>query len=96
MGHDLTRGTVAVTTRLAVVTHFYREEFLKHQQCLRKQREFYSEEVIADVEGALTRIMARLDQLCTKEDADVVVSQLLHKFDVVTGLSASSDPKNAH
>ncbi len=96
MGHDLIRGPVALISRSAIVTHFYREEFLKHQQCLREQRESYSTQVIDDVECALVRIMARLEQLCAEDDADVVVSQLLRKFDVVTGLSAWSDSKNAH
>lgn len=78
------------------LTDFYREEFLKHQQCLQQQREYYSEQAIMDVEHALSRIMSQLEQLCTKEDASQVVSQLLKKFDLVTGLSAWSDPKNAH
>lgn len=78
------------------IAEFYREEFLKHQQCLRRQREFYSEQVISEVECALTRIMARLEQLCAKDDAHLVVSRLLRKFDVVTRLSAWSDPKNVH
>jgi hypothetical protein len=77
-------------------SNFYREEFLKHQQCLERQREYYSERSIADVERALTRILTQLDALCTKQDADQVVSGLLRQFDVVTGLSAWTDPKNVH
>ena len=95
MSHDLMRGASA-PSRSAILTRFYREEFLKHQQCLRRQREFYSEQVISEVECALTRIMARLEQLCAKDDAHLVVSRLLRKFDVVTRLSAWSDPKNVH
>lgn len=95
MSYDLTRGTPA-TSRSDTRTRFYRDEFLKHQQCLRRQREFYSEQVITEVECALIRIMGRLEQLCAKEDADVVVSRLLRTFDVVTRLSAWSDPKNVH
>jgi len=72
---------------------FYREEFVKHQRCLEMQREYFSERAITDVEGALARIMAQLEQLCTKEDADEVVGRLLRRFDVVTGLSAWADPK---
>ena len=79
-----------------VRTDFYREEFLKHQRCLERQREYYSERAITDVEAVLDRIIAQLEQLCTKEDSDQVVSRLLRKFDVVTRLSAWSDPKNLH
>ena len=32
------------------VTDFYREEFVKCQRCLDKQREFYSEHAIRDME----------------------------------------------
>ncbi|MBI2833420.1 MAG: hypothetical protein HYX76_03220 [Acidobacteria bacterium] len=81
---------------MSTLHDFYREEFLKHQRCLEKQREFYSEHAIREVERALTRIISGLEQLCARENADQVVSQLLRKFDVVTGLSAWSDPKNTH
>jgi hypothetical protein len=75
------------------VTNFYREEFVKCQRCLEQQREYYSEGAISEVEQALTKVMSELDHLCTKADADKVVSQLLRQFDVVTGLSAWADPK---
>ena len=77
-------------------TDFYREEFLKHRQCLRRHREFYSERAITDVEAALTKILAQIEQLSTKQDVDQVVSQLLRKFDIVTGLSAWADPRRVH
>lgn len=75
---------------------FYREEFLKHQQVLRQQREYYSDRAITDVEAALSRILAQLEVLCAKDNADQVVSGLLRKFDLLTGLSSWSDPKNVH
>jgi hypothetical protein len=75
------------------LTNFYREEFVKCQRCLEQQREYYSEGTISDVERALTRVMAQLDHLCTKGDAHEVVSNLLRQFDVVTGLSAWTDPR---
>jgi hypothetical protein len=78
------------------LTTFYREEFVKCQRCLEQQREFYSERTIDDVERALTRVMSQLDRLCTKADADKVVSRLLRQFDVVTGLSAWSDPRQVN
>ncbi len=53
----------------------------------------YSEDAISDVEQALAKVMAQLDRLCTKGDADQVVSRLLRQFDVVTGLSAWTDPR---
>jgi hypothetical protein len=78
------------------LTNFYREEFLKCQRCLEQQREYYSERAISDVELALTKVMSELDALCTKADADEVVSQLLRQFDVATGLTAWSDPKQVN
>ena len=78
------------------LTEFYRQEFLKHHRCLQQQRPYYSESAITDVETALTRIMGQLEQLCSKDNADELVSPLLKKFDVVTGLSSWSDPKQTH
>ena len=75
------------------VSNFYREEFIKCQRCLEQQREYYSETTISDVEQALTKVMSQLDRLCTNADADQVVSRLLRQFDVVTGLSAWTDPR---
>jgi hypothetical protein len=78
------------------ITEFYREEFDKHRRCLQQHRPYFSEGAITDVEAALTRILGELEQLCTKANADEVVSRLLKKFDVVTGLSAWCDPRHLH
>jgi hypothetical protein len=78
------------------ITEFYRQELIKHHRCLQRQRPYYSEDAITDVEAALTRILGQLEHLCTKEDANQVFSSLLKKFDVVTGLSAWTDPKHTH
>jgi hypothetical protein len=75
---------------------FYREEFLKHQQCLEAQREYYSARAVAEVEQAIGQTMARLDQLCNHCDCDHIVSCLLRKLDQVTNLSAWSDPRKLH
>lgn len=80
----------------AIITDFYREEFLKHQEVLRQQREYYSEHAITQVDAALKRTLAHIEQLCRCDNADQVMSDLLRKFDLVTNLSAWSDPKNAH
>ena len=82
----------------SIRVNFYREEFQKHQECLQRQRESYSECTITEMEAALRRVMARVDELCAQDDADVdlVVSRLLHTFDGVTKLSAWSDPTNTH
>jgi hypothetical protein len=78
------------------LTEFYREEFLKHRQCLQQQRPYYSEQAITDVEAALARILNQLETLSTKDNAPQLVSSLLKKFDLVTGLSAWSDPRRTH
>jgi len=75
---------------------FYREEFLKHHACLERQREYYSEVAIAQAEHALARIMGQLEQLCQRDDACHMVGELLKKFDLVTKLSAWTDPDQLH
>jgi hypothetical protein len=79
-----------------VLTDFYREEFLKHRECLAQQREYYSERAITDADCAICRVLNQLEQICAKDDAETVMSNLLRKFDVVTGLSAWTDPRNYH
>ena len=96
MSRFLTDQRPSSTVLSSALANFYREEFVKHQQCLEKQREFYSEHAITEVDAALSRILSQVEQLCTKDDADQVVSGLLRKFDAVTRLSFWSDPKNVH
>jgi hypothetical protein len=78
------------------IAEFYREEFLKHHRCLQRQRPYFSESAITDVETALANVLSQLERLSTQDNAPQVVSSLLKKFDVVTGLSAWSDPKHLH
>ncbi len=81
---------------VSTLTEFYREEFQKHQQCLQAQREYFSEQAIRGVESALQRVMADIEHLSGKADAGEVMARLLREFDVVTGLSAWSDPLKVH
>ena len=78
------------------VTEFYRQEFARHHRCLQRQRPYFSESAITDVEAAIVRIMRDLEQLCSKDNAGEVVSNLLRQIDIVTGLSSSSDPRRSH
>ena len=80
----------------AFLFDFYREEFLKHRACLARQREYYSERAITEADTAIGRVLNELEQLCAKDDADALMSALLRKFDLVTGLSGWKDPKNYH
>lgn len=79
------------------ITEFYRQEFARHHRCLQQQRPYFSETAITDLEAALGRIMSDLEQLCSKDDAPEVVSCLLKRIDIVTGLSSSSsDSRRNH
>ena len=78
------------------LTVFYRQEFLKQQEFLLLQREYFSEPAVARAQAALDRVLLHLETLCTMQDADQLVSRLLRCFDVVTGVSAQSDPKKVH
>ena len=78
------------------VTEFYREEFVKHQRCLEEQREYFSPQAIDSVESALVKVISQVDRLSTEADADQQVAKLLREFDLVTRLSAWSDPHKAH
>jgi len=77
-------------------TDFYRQEFLRHRECLAKQREYFSERAITDADRALARVLGQLDQICAKDDGEQLISQLLRQFNAVTGLSGWSDPTKLH
>jgi hypothetical protein len=86
----------AAPATVSALTAFYREEFLKHHQCLQAQREYFSAQAIESAENALLKIIADLDRLSEDANAEQVVAKLLKEFDVVTGLSGWSDPAKAH
>ena len=75
---------------------FFRQELSKHHACLERQREYYSDTAISQAEDALARIMEQLEQLCQREDACQMMGKLLLKFDLVTKLSAWTDPGQLH
>ena len=81
---------------VSVPTDFYREEFMRHRECLKRQREYFSESAITGADQALARVLGRLDELCEKDGADQLISRLLRTFNAVTGLSGWSDPKQLH
>ena len=78
------------------LTDFYRQEFLKHRQCLAAQREYFSEGAISNADQALTKVLGQLDRLCAQDDADKLMSGLLRTFNAVTGLSGWLDPTQLH
>lgn len=70
---------------------FFRREILKHQQCLERQREYYSDVAIRQAEDALMRTLEQVECLCQRADANQIIGELLKKFDAVTNLSAWTD-----
>jgi hypothetical protein len=84
------------TSPASPLSEFFREEFVKHQRCLQQHREYYSRQAIDSVESALVRVIAQMDALSTTHDANQVIANLLREFDLVTGLSSWSDPRQAN
>ena len=78
------------------LANFFREEFIKHHRCLERQREFYSDVAITQAEEALARVLSRVEQLSLREDAGEVIGQLLRQLDLVTNLSAQTEPETLH
>jgi hypothetical protein len=93
---DPSHQTAFYSASCQCLSEFFREEFLKHHACLEHHREYYSEVAIAQVEDALASIMGQLDQLCKRDDACQMLTALLRKFDLVTKLSAWTEPDQLH
>jgi hypothetical protein len=87
---------LVLSAPVSLPSDFYREEFIRHRECLARQREYFSERAITDADQALARILARLEQICEKDDADQLIGRLLRTVNAVTGLSRWSDPKQLH
>jgi hypothetical protein len=81
---------------VSLPSDFYREEFIRHRECLLRQREYFSEGAITDADRALACVLSRLEQLCAQGNADQLIARLLRSFNAVTGLSGWSDPKQLH
>jgi hypothetical protein len=85
-----------VSVPVSVLSDFYRQEFIRHRECLAQQREYFSERAITNADHALALVLGHLDQLCAKDDADQLIGRLLRQFNAVTGLSGWSDPAKLH
>jgi hypothetical protein len=85
----------AMPPSVTALGQFYREEFVKHHECLQAQREYYSTQAVDNVEAALLRVIAEADRLSEEVNPDQI-AKLLREFDVVTGLSGWSDPHKVH
>ena len=81
---------------VSLASDFYREEFIRHRECLKRQREYFSERAITDADHALALVLGHLEQLCAQDGADQLMCQLLKKFNAVTGLSGWSDHTQLH
>ena len=95
MARIVSSGRVS-NAHVSIPADFYRQEFIKHRECLAMQRELLSELAISNADQALARILNDLEKLCACDDADQLIAGLLRKFNAVTGLSAWSDPKQLH
>jgi hypothetical protein len=95
MARIVSSGRVS-SAHVSVPADFYRQEFIKHRECLARQREYFSELAISNADEALARVLNQLEQLCACDNADQLIAGLLRKFNAVTGLSAWSDPKQLH
>ena len=76
-------------TRKRQIAAFYKEEFLRHKCRLEWQRPFFQEKTYEDIESVLNRIIDEMDKICEVENFEQLASDLLHRIDVVTNLSAS-------
>lgn len=85
-----------LSATVTLTSDFYRAEFIRHRECLRMQREYFSDRAITDADRALALVLGHLDQLCAKDDAEQLMGRLLRQFNAVTGLSGWSDPKQLH
>jgi hypothetical protein len=95
MARNLSAGRLS-SVQVNAPSDFYREEFLKHRECLARQREYFSEGAISTADEALARVLSQLEQLCKSDNAEQLIAGLLRKFNAVTGLSAWSDPNQLH
>lgn len=73
------------------IIDFYRDEFKKHYQQLLKKRHIYSKKTFNEINEALSRLIASIDQIYNLDNFEELASELLKKIDVVTQLSASLD-----
>lgn len=80
----------------SILADFYRQELLRHRDCLERQREYFSDRAIEEAEEGLMRLSAQLDRLCASGDSNELVAHLLRQFDLVTGLSAWTEPGKVH
>lgn len=76
------------------IVHFYREEFLKHKHRLESQKDFYSEKTFQELDAALDKIIAEMDNISKLDHFSELAGHLLAKIDFITHLSDSPSGQN--
>jgi hypothetical protein len=71
------------------IIEFYKEEFLKHKNRLKVQKEFYSDKSFSEIETALDKIITEIDTICQIDRFNELASHLLERIDIITNLSSS-------
>lgn len=80
--------------RRRALTDFYREEFVRHLECL-EAGGFVHDGNRATLERAWQRIVGDLDRVCCRDEFPVVAETLLAHFDALTRLS-ELQPRQGH
>jgi len=73
------------------IIDFYRDEFKKHYKQLIKHKSSYSNKTYIEINQALSRLIANIEQIYQLENFEQLASELLKKIDIVTQLSSTSD-----
>jgi hypothetical protein len=76
-------------TKHGAISDFYKEEFLKHRVRLERQRDFYSDPALDDIEMALDKIINEIDSICRVDQFTQIASHLLERIDFIAHLSGS-------
>jgi len=88
-----TGGSVDSEKRQAL-SNFFREEFLRHLECLQASG-ILNDSNRAAVDRACHLVMTRLDHVCDCSRFPALAESLLQSFDTLTRLSAV-DPRRRH
>jgi hypothetical protein len=76
------------------LSQFYREEFLRYLDYLNSSG-ILNDDSREAMQRTCQKLMAELDQICSRSDFPAVAETLLHNFDVLTRLS-ELDPRQVH
>lgn len=93
---SIVRTRARVVSTASPTAEFYREEIVRHLQCLQTAQDSAVPHAAAVLDQAARCLLQAVDRLAGNAQAPRLMSRILRELDVLSGLSAARGDESVH